>query len=50
MVCKRRQAVPSQAPIRSGEGMAALSQVPFRPGGGMAVMKLARSMAGIITE
>ena len=36
--------------MRSGEGIAAPRQAPFRSGGGMAVMKLARSMAGIITE
>ena len=36
--------------MRSGEGMAAPRQIPIRSGEGMAEMKLARSMAGIITE
>ena len=40
MVCKRRQAIPRQAPMRSGEGMAVPRQAPFRSGGGMAVMNL----------
>ena len=50
MVCKRRQAIPRQAPMRSGEVIAAPRQVPFRLGGAMVVMKLACFRKGINAE